>query len=634
MVRAWGPVTNPTARALATWLCALWGRHEGAEGRHLFPVCGASGAGRSPTPDRPSFGACGPGPLPIDCGRGGCGRGDPSPTPLRALLRADFARCGGGTRAPGGGSSCLCVGRPGSGALPAPTASSLAPPLSPAFCASWPRVPWALALRVRSYPPPFLFWCPAFSAPPPVVLFCSFPPYPSRFFSVVRSPSCTLSAVLCVAAFGAPGLGACPPPPPIFFPPPFFVFFFFPLFSSFGCCPVPAPLLSRLFRCFRPWLPWALALCFRPPPSAVSLSPFFLTVFSVFVFLLVFFLGSSLFCPLAFPWFRALLVLLASGPPGWIPFSLSVCGRAPGLCAACRGCRLRRFLLVPPCCFVRTGWCCLLLPVVAECSLLGLAGSVLPCGALLYVLLCSVVGVPVCCSLLPSVVRGAFLWSVFCAPVVCPRLFVAGSGCLLAVLFRSRWLVLCVVACCCRLFVAGSGYLLLFSSACVVLVAPAWPLGLLPCCVLWFVVVSCSPVLCPVFWGAVLPCGAVLWRAVVRFPLLVVLVCVLPRFCAVPCCAALRVVRCQFGLRCRWCLVLWCVVVCCGVSLGVLWCGGAALVCRGVLLCRAVSCGAVSPCGAVLLGSAVCFALLRVFDFPLTKKKNHFSVFENKNKMK
>ena len=31
-VRAWGPVTNPTACALASWLCALWGRHEGAWG--------------------------------------------------------------------------------------------------------------------------------------------------------------------------------------------------------------------------------------------------------------------------------------------------------------------------------------------------------------------------------------------------------------------------------------------------------------------------------------------------------------------------------------------------------------------------------------------------------------------------
>ena len=50
-----------------------------------------------------------------------CGPGDPGPTPPRALLRAGFARCGGGTRVPGGGASCLGVGRPGSGALPPPT---------------------------------------------------------------------------------------------------------------------------------------------------------------------------------------------------------------------------------------------------------------------------------------------------------------------------------------------------------------------------------------------------------------------------------------------------------------------------------------------------------------------------------
>ena len=31
-VWAWGPVTIPTARALASWLCAPWGRHEGARG--------------------------------------------------------------------------------------------------------------------------------------------------------------------------------------------------------------------------------------------------------------------------------------------------------------------------------------------------------------------------------------------------------------------------------------------------------------------------------------------------------------------------------------------------------------------------------------------------------------------------
>ena len=119
-VWAWGPVTNPTARALASWLCALWGQHEGP--RRGMPGCGASGVRRYPTADRPSFGACGRGPLLTGCWRGGSEHGDPSPTPPCTLLRAGFARCAGGTRAPGEGASCLCAGRPGSGALPPPTA--------------------------------------------------------------------------------------------------------------------------------------------------------------------------------------------------------------------------------------------------------------------------------------------------------------------------------------------------------------------------------------------------------------------------------------------------------------------------------------------------------------------------------
>ena len=190
-LRMWGPVTNPTARALASWLCALWGRHEGARGgascrgvgrpgsgalppptarplcgllgptthwlwvrggagvrnRHrphgalrrvgfarcgggtrapgggrLPPGCGASRVRRSSSPDcTPSVWAAGA-HYPLAVGAGGCGRGDPSPTPQRALWRVGFARCGGGTRAPGGSASCLSVGRPGLGALPAPTA--------------------------------------------------------------------------------------------------------------------------------------------------------------------------------------------------------------------------------------------------------------------------------------------------------------------------------------------------------------------------------------------------------------------------------------------------------------------------------------------------------------------------------
>ena len=120
-VRAWGPVTNPTACAPACWLGALWGRHEGARGGRLLPGCEASGVGHCPTPDPSAFRACGRGPLPTGSGCRGCGRGDPSPTPQHALLRAGFARSGGGMRVPGGGASCLGVGRPGSGALPPPT---------------------------------------------------------------------------------------------------------------------------------------------------------------------------------------------------------------------------------------------------------------------------------------------------------------------------------------------------------------------------------------------------------------------------------------------------------------------------------------------------------------------------------
>ena len=124
-MRAWGPVTNPTGRALASWLGALWGRHEGARGGRLLPWCGASGVGRSPTPDCPPSGRAAGAHYPLAVVAGGCGRAGPSPTPQRALLRGGFAHCGGDTRAPGGGASCLGVGRPGSGALPPPTARPL-----------------------------------------------------------------------------------------------------------------------------------------------------------------------------------------------------------------------------------------------------------------------------------------------------------------------------------------------------------------------------------------------------------------------------------------------------------------------------------------------------------------------------
>ena len=118
--------------------CVLRGRHDGARGGRLLPGCGASGVGRSPTPDCPPSGRAARAHYPLAVGAGGCWRGDPSPTPQRALLRAGFARCGGGTRAPGGVASCLCVGPPGSGALPASTAHPLGGLPGPA--SHWPWV--------------------------------------------------------------------------------------------------------------------------------------------------------------------------------------------------------------------------------------------------------------------------------------------------------------------------------------------------------------------------------------------------------------------------------------------------------------------------------------------------------------
>ena len=55
---------------------------------NLLPGCGAFGVGRSPTPNCPPSGRGAGAHYPLAVGAGGCGRGDPSPTPQRALLRA------------------------------------------------------------------------------------------------------------------------------------------------------------------------------------------------------------------------------------------------------------------------------------------------------------------------------------------------------------------------------------------------------------------------------------------------------------------------------------------------------------------------------------------------------------------
>ena len=137
-------VTRPPAGrpAFVSWLCALWGQHERAQGGRLSPGCGAPGWALPHA--RPSvLEACGRGSLPTGCGCGGCGRGDLSPTPQRALLRAGFERCGGSKRAPGGGACCLGVGRPGLGAHPRPTARPWGVRPGPTTHRLWVRGGWA-----------------------------------------------------------------------------------------------------------------------------------------------------------------------------------------------------------------------------------------------------------------------------------------------------------------------------------------------------------------------------------------------------------------------------------------------------------------------------------------------------------
>ena len=444
-------------------------------------------------------------------------------------------------------------------------------------CSSWPgragRPPGRVLVRLT------------FSCGRPLCAFGLFGPvqagvalllvvFRGSFFLVLFFPCCApvVPVVPCFPAWRALGLGllwsSCPAP--LFC----FSFLFFPLFPS----PRPAPFFFVFFS------PLLLFVC---------LLPFFFVCLGVPVLRC----WGWFVCPALW----AVLVCVAVGlvPRRGLFCACAVSLIAPWLCVFCVCCCLSCGGVVV--CFV---FC----PVLCGVPVLGLVLS------------------PCCCPLLP--LPGPLSWPVV---VVSPGVLLRCSGgrlwcgellsasCLAggAVLFRSRRLVLCVVACGCWMSVAGSGCLLLFSAGvccrgCSCLAA--WPAALL-----------CAVVCC----GAPLPCGVscVLWCCVAvwcravppccpfSFPCGVGL-CPFP-VCVVLWCAARCVVRCRLGLRCCWCLMLWSVAVCCGVSLAALWLGGAAVACRGLLLCRAVVTGAVSPCAAVLLGCAVCCALLRLLLFPL-----------------
>ena len=476
--------------------------------------------------------------------------------------------------------------------------------------------------------------------------FPSFFPFPSR------AP--VVSGFLCFLSLGAVRLGALRLPHPVFFPFCFLFPFRRPLVSGF-------PLFPAL---------GALGLCGARPPSPLARFLCF-GIFGVFFVAFLMFRGSrrswfllrlpGFLFPLPCAALCAVRALCAGAVPPPLRWLLVYC------CVSCRVvwccglfwaglCGSRLFFgavlclcravwrVVVLCC-----WCCRWrssFGVVSSCFVGVVRCPVVPC-CFVRSLSCLVPShVVACCVVLSAVLVRGVVWSLgplrgfpdaaWCRCLVpcrglvfvsCPAVrccvvplcrlpcavllfasFLAGG----ALLLRSRQLVPCVVDCGCWVFVAGFGCPLLFSSGvpgvvCLCSCLAAWLAALLRavvCCgVSLPCAVSCGLRCCVAVWcRAVVPCCPFCFAGGVGlcpFPLSAVLRC------------AVRVaVRCRFGLCCRWRLSLWCVAVCGAVSLGVPWCGGAALlrglVCRGVVLCRVVSCGALLPCGAVLLDCAAC----------------------------
>ena len=497
--------------------------------------------------------------------------GDSAGAPGLFRVDADTSRCGSEDATPGS-RACLRVlallGRVGRAGLPgAFWCASPFPLAALSFCFAWPPPGWGCPSLFRCLP--FLVGC----------------------FS--RPPAAWLAPLLCPPLGRWLLFGGCSPAPPPFVSRVFVapacglgVFFFFSsssvrprclrlsLVSGPGC---PGPRRLRCLFCWpsASWLSVRLSL-FRAFPLAVGCSR----------------------------------VVAAPPPPPLVSRGFCSCRSVlfAVLCCASPGAVLRRAAArcVARCCAVRVvraaagAWCCgallcvVLFPVVCRGAVLSLSGRV------------------VCFPVVGVVCRGALLSCVVFYGAVLSRGAVLLCS---AVVLRRCWGLLCppvgrraVLCCavgglCC--FWPGGGVCVLWCSFPRAVRSLSSPLCALRCLVV-LAVVPCFPVSCAV----ALCCRVVLCcRALLSF---CGAVCV--------CFALLRpVVRRLCRLRCCWCLVLWRVPVRCGVSLGVLRCGGAALVCRGVLLCCALSCGvlrsvpcpAVPCCPAVLCWLAVLCGCLR-----------------------
>ena len=542
---AWGPVTNPTARALASWLCALWGRHEGARGGRLLPGCGASEVGRFPDPDGPPFGraagllcVC----VPFLAGSGGPASRARFGAPHFSFGLSCFALCLLHPLWAGVALFVVVVGFFFFFIFVAfPLLPLAAPPLCPASRVFRPRVPWALA----SCPPPRFFFLPPLCAPPISPALRSFRP-------------------------GVPwALASCSPPPPFFFAPP-------PLLS-------PAFLVPRL-----------------PLASAPSHPPlFFFLVLLLFFLLRVRCVCSGVSC-CVFPVLpvRCAVRVVCAVSGGWCCWFLVSLPFVGGLPVALVARRCSLVVCVASGARVLSGrrvasslWC----PVPLYCVLWRCAAvwccAVVPCLLFFCFSPCWWRWFPVVPRWFWA--RGQFRVVSVSVLCLCGAVLVCLRRCsLFGALLPSRdWPVFCVVACCVCVFAVGPGRPLLSPGG-------SWCRVSVACCgvslgaVLRRVAARCAPWRCVVVRCVVAFCSVWCCRA---------LCCVLGRcpsswgpvpsgavFCLVP-------PRCVcFAVVCR-CVVLFAVVLCAVCALG----------------CRVVRFLSSTPCAVLLCGPSVpCFPVL------------------------
>ena len=148
-VWAWGPVTNPTARALKSLLWALWGQHEGARGGGAFCMgVGHPGWGALARPTTLPWGVW-PGPATHWLWVREVWAWGPVTNFTARSVATWLCELSGqheGVRGGGGGASCLGAGPPGLSVLPRPTARPWGARPGPTTQSLWVRGVWVWEL--------------------------------------------------------------------------------------------------------------------------------------------------------------------------------------------------------------------------------------------------------------------------------------------------------------------------------------------------------------------------------------------------------------------------------------------------------------------------------------------------------